>query len=333
MESQSPESPKSESSAASSSPLVYAGYFEQERFSPPLVALFALFALFFLYQIGGAMLTVLFSGARTADIMEWDSNGLRLSQGLAQLLFLAAPTLLLVSLHTGKSPLSAMNLDFLALRRAPSGAAALSASLAIIVMSPFLSYVGDVQLVIMNDVFGWREPIRQMYEQYKTLLEKLTVVRSPAEFVIVALTVALVPALCEECLFRGYVQRNFSRAMPDRRATLLTGVIFGLYHINPAQIVPLIILGAYLSYLRASSGTLLLPMIAHFANNFFSVLGLMAVRHKDALGLGDEVVKRLQSDEPDISSPVAIVSMLLSAIFTLALLAAYRRSLTAASAS
>lgn len=209
--------------------------------------------------------------------------------------------------------------------------ASLSGSLATIVMTPFLSYVGDVQLVIMNDVFGWREAISQMQVQYKTILEKLTVVHSPAEFVSVVMTVAFVPALCEECLFRGYVQHNFSRAMPTARATVLTGIIFGLYHINPVQIVPLMILGVYLSYLRASSGTLLLPMLAHFANNFFSVLGLMAVRQKEALGLSDDVVRRLQSDEPDISSPAAIVAMLISAALTLALLALYQRSLNRAS--
>ncbi|MFN3394763.1 MAG: lysostaphin resistance A-like protein, partial [Candidatus Thermochlorobacter sp.] len=118
---------------------------------------------------------------------------------------------------------------------------------------------------------------------------------------------------------------------PTARAIVLTGIIFGLYHINPVQIVPLMILGVYLSYLRASSGTLLLPMLAHFANNFFSVLGLMAVRQKEALGLSDDVVRRLQSDEPDISSPVAIVAMLISASLTLALLALYRRSLNRAS--
>ncbi|MFN3427396.1 MAG: type II CAAX prenyl endopeptidase Rce1 family protein [Candidatus Thermochlorobacter sp.] len=330
MEHQPPELPKSDSSTASS-PFVYRGYFEQERFSPPIVALSALFALFFLYQIGGAILTILFTGARSSDITEWNSSAMRLSQSLAQLLFLALPTLLLVSLHTGRSPLSAINLDFLGLRRPPSLMASVSGSLAIIVMTPFLSYVGDVQLVIMNDVFGWREVISQMQAQYKTLLEKLTVVHSPAEFVGVVLTVAFVPALCEECLFRGYVQHNFLRAMPTARAIVLTGIIFGLYHINPVQIVPLMILGVYLSYLRASSGTLLLPMLAHFANNFFSVLGLMAVRQKEALGLSDDVVRRLQSDEPDISSPVAIVAMLISASLTLALLALYRRSLNRAS--
>ncbi|MFN3393629.1 MAG: hypothetical protein ACK424_03635, partial [Candidatus Thermochlorobacter sp.] len=99
MEHQPPELPKSDSSTASS-PFVYRGYFEQERFSPPIVALSALFALFFLYQIGGAILTILFTGARSSDITEWNSSAMRLSQSLAQLLFLALPTLLLVSLHT-----------------------------------------------------------------------------------------------------------------------------------------------------------------------------------------------------------------------------------------
>ncbi len=327
MESQPSEPLQSKSSSASSSPLTYTGYFEQERFSPPLVALAALFALFLIYQIGGAILTVLFVGPTSADVSDWSSGAVRLSQVLAQIFLLALPTLMLVSLHTGKGLFSAANLEFLALRQAPSPLALGSASLAIVVMSPFLSYVGDVQLVIMNDVLGWGEQIRQMYNQYKTLLEGLTTVHSAAEFVFVVIVVALVPAVCEECLFRGYVQKNFSRAMPVTRATILTGVIFGLYHINPAQLIPLMLIGVYLSYLRSSSGTLILPMTAHFVNNFFSVLGLIAVRHKDTLGLDEALVKRLHSDEPDISSPTAIFSMLLSAGLTLALIGLYQRSL------
>jgi membrane protease YdiL (CAAX protease family) len=327
MESQPSEPLQPKSSSASPPPLTYTGYFEQERFSPPLVALSALFALFFIYQIGGAILTILFVGPTSTEISDWSSTAIRLSQGLSQIFFLALPTFMLVSLHTGKWLFSTANFEFLALYQRPPATALFSASLAIVAMSPFLSYVGDVQLVIMNDVLGWRESIGQMYKQYKALLEGLTAVHSATEFVLVVVIVALVPAVCEECLFRGYVQKNFSRAMSATRAAVLTGVIFGLYHINPVQLIPLVILGIYLSYLRSSSGTLILPMIAHFVNNFFSVLGLMAVRHKDVLGLDEAVLRRLHSDEPDISSPTAILAMLLSAGLTLALVVLYQRSL------
>jgi len=327
MESQPSEPLQSKSSSGSSSPLTYTGYFEQERFSPPLVALAALFALFLIYQIGGAILTILFVGPTSTDISDWSSSAVRLSQALSQIFLLTLPTLMLVSLHTGKGLFSVANLEFLALRQSPPPLALVSASLAIVAMSPFLSYVGDVQLVIMSDVLGWGESIRRMYNQYKALLEGLTAVHSVAEFVFVVIVVALVPAVCEECLFRGYVQKNFSRAMSATRATILTGVIFGLYHINPAQLIPLMLIGVYLSYLRSSSGTLILPMMAHFVNNFFSVLGLIAVRHKDALGLDEAIVKRLHSDEPDISSPTAIFAMLISAGLTLALIGLYQRSL------
>ncbi|MCS7012606.1 MAG: CPBP family intramembrane metalloprotease [Chloroherpetonaceae bacterium] len=328
-----PPSESKESEKPPSSPvfLPYAGYFEREQFSPVLVSLAALFVLLFLYQIGGAIFTIALAGVESLTAPTGHEGAMRAAQVLSQIVFLAIPTLILVSLHTGRKPFSAISMEFLAWRATPSIHTLLYSSLAIMAMSPFLSYVGDLQLVIMNDVLGWGDAIRPLYAQYKALLERLTLVRTPLEFIAVVGVVVLTPAICEELLFRGYVQRNFQRAMPSRRAVVVVGVLFGLYHLNPAQVIPLILLGVYLSYLRASSGSLLVPIVAHFANNFFSVLGLIAIRHKEQLGISDELAKRLQSDEPDIASPEAIGAMLISLLVTAGLLWLYRRSVAASS--
>lgn len=332
MELPSSESPKSESSPPSPAYLPYTGYFEREKFSPVLVSLAALFFLLFLYQIGGAIFTIAFAGIDALHSPAGREAPMRLAQMLAQLVFLVIPTMGLVWLHTGRSPFSALSQEFLALRRTPTVGAVVQGALAIVTMSPFLSYVGDVQMVLMTEVLGWGETIRPLYAQYKALLEQLTRIDSALEFLAVVGVVAVTPAVCEELLFRGYVQQNFQRVLPSRRAVLVVGILFGLYHLNPAQVLPLILLGVYLSYLRASSGTLLVPMVAHFTNNFFSILGLMAIRHREQLGLSEEVAKRLQSDEPDISSPEAIGAMLISVIVTAGLLQLYRRSVAASAA-
>jgi hypothetical protein len=46
----------------------------------------------------------------------------------------------------------------------------------------------------------------------------------------------LLVAICEEVLFRGYVQRNLQQSMPGWLALLLTSLLFALMHAgNPGQ--------------------------------------------------------------------------------------------------
>jgi membrane protease YdiL (CAAX protease family) len=94
--------------------------------------------------------------------------------------------------------------------------------------------------------------------------------RSPGEFVVVVFTVALVPAVSEELLFRGLVQRSIEQAVGGMRGAIMTGVIFGAYHLNPFNIVPLVALGVYFGFIVFRSKNITLAVSAHFFNNFIA---------------------------------------------------------------
>lgn len=83
---------------------------------------------------------------------------------------------------------------------------------------------------------------------------------------------AVVPGVCEELLFRGYVQRQFERGAGIAGGILLSGIIFGLYHLRLSQALPLSALGIYLAYLAWRTGSLWPAVIVHFANNAFAIL-------------------------------------------------------------
>lgn len=55
-------------------------------------------------------------------------------------------------------------------------------------------------------------------------------------------------------------------------SAVLAGTIFGLFHFNPFEIVPLVGLGVFFGLLRYRSQSLLVPMAAHFFNNLMAVL-------------------------------------------------------------
>jgi membrane protease YdiL (CAAX protease family) len=82
--------------------------------------------------------------------------------------------------------------------------------------------------------------------------------------------VALVPALCEELLFRGLVQRSFEEVTPGIRGAVIAGLIFGAYHLNPFALVPVAALGVYLGFIVYRAENISVAISTHFFNNFIA---------------------------------------------------------------
>lgn len=124
------------------------------------------------------------------------------------------------------------------------------------------------------------EPIKQTIE---TTLKEMVRAESLPELVFVVLVVAIVPAIVEEMLFRGFVQGSFQRRLEPLRAAIFAGVVFGLFHLNPFAIIPLIGLGCYFGFLRLRSNSIVIAMTAHFLNNTLAVLAVYFGMDDDAI--------------------------------------------------
>lgn len=94
---------------------------------------------------------------------------------------------------------------------------------------------------------------------------------TPFDIVLYFVTVALIPALVEEFLFRGVVLgtlKKYSGAL----AIVVSGTLFGLLHGNFYQIPFTIPVGIILGYVCIKSNSMLPGIIIHFFNNALSVL-------------------------------------------------------------
>ncbi|MDO4567723.1 MAG: CPBP family intramembrane metalloprotease [Clostridia bacterium] len=81
---------------------------------------------------------------------------------------------------------------------------------------------------------------------------------------------ALVPAVCEELLFRS-VYVNSWRGMGRWKVVLVTSAIFALAHMTPASIVSFFVIGAVLGLLTYETRSVYPAMIIHFINNTISI--------------------------------------------------------------
>ncbi|TWU05838.1 CPBP family intramembrane glutamic endopeptidase [Stieleria varia] len=126
-----------------------------------------------------------------------------------------------------------------------------------------------------------------------------------------ALMIGATPAICEELLFRGYVQTRLVKAWGPGVGIFIASVLFAVFHIDLVHVIAVLPLGLFLGFVAWRSGSLLPAMAGHFVNNVFSVVAVVLA----------------PEDQNDITlaMPVAIMSlsiMALGFLGTLAVIAA-----------
>lgn len=121
-------------------------------------------------------------------------------------------------------------------------------------------------------------------QQMQILIDFL---KNEKSLLFILINVALVPAICEEILFRGFAFKLFSNSAGAVKAILISGFLFGIYHLKLTQLIPLSVIGMLLAWLTWKSGSLIPAIIAHFVNNGGSVIAAYFYPEY-AFGLGDE---------------------------------------------
>lgn len=101
-------------------------------------------------------------------------------------------------------------------------------------------------------------------EQYMQILDGVS-------FVPALALMALLPAVCEELMFRGYMFTAFKNRLSLSRAILFVSLLFGISHMSMIKIIPTALLGVALAYMVHKSGSILTSSLVHFVNNAFAV--------------------------------------------------------------
>ncbi len=90
-------------------------------------------------------------------------------------------------------------------------------------------------------------------------------------FVLDTIKIAIIPAFCEEFLFRGLILDRLSR-FGRAKAIFISALLFALMHQNIGQILYTFILGLVLGYIVVESGSIWGAIVLHFVNNFTQVI-------------------------------------------------------------
>lgn len=112
--------------------------------------------------------------------------------------------------------------------------------------------------------------------------------------------------LAEEIVFRGLVQRVFTRNMGGVLAMVLAGAFFGVIHLTPQMLLSMIAFGIFLGYLFYATSNLTYPILAHCAFNTISYVQLVTLP-----------VEKLDSVPPYTRSPWVLLVALAATAYLL----------------
>lgn len=122
--------------------------------------------------------------------------------------------------------------------------------------------------VMLAEWISYTYPIS---EQAAAAMKPFTDQISAAPWLTVLFLMALVPAICEELAFRGFIFGGLIRERGRLRAVVVTALLFGISHGVLQQSIAATIMGLLLGWIALRTGSVLPGILIHFTNNALSV--------------------------------------------------------------
>lgn len=167
---------------------------------------------------------------------------------------------------------------------------------------------------VMKEFGSWA---REQEDKLMEMTKLLTGFDSLGEFIFGLVVIAVIPGIGEELVFRGLIQRELWRGTKNVHIAIwVSAFLFSAIHVQFFGFVPRLLLGALFGYLYYWSGNLLIPMIAHFFHNGFT-LTMIYLYNQGSIGVN------IDSEE---SAPTFLVAF--CGVATFALLYFFRKHYT-----
>ena len=140
-------------------------------------------------------------------------------------------------------------------------------SIVLILASSLLMISGSL---LVGFVFGGLDNLSQNFSLYDTFISRDNGTVPVRLYLLVAY--AVLPAICEEFVFRGILCHEYERGGVTR-AIVLSSVFFALLHFNFANLPVYLFSGVILAMTLYATRSLFGAMLAHFLYNIFGLFG------------------------------------------------------------
>lgn len=205
---------------------------------------------------------------------------MQVMQGISAIMGFLVPTIFSASLMSSKP------LELTGFKGRATGRQILITVLIIacgLALSSSLGYL-SYQISFPKD---WVALFQKLENDYAKMAANLIRLNNGFELLVSIIVLALLPAVCEEALFRGGLQNYLYRGTKKFWfSVIIVSLLFSIVHFSFYGFLSRFALGIILGLLYQYSGKLWLPIIAHFVNNATAVL-VMYFQKADGKNIAD----------------------------------------------
>jgi len=142
-----------------------------------------------------------------------------------------------------------------------------------------LIFLGE--FIVLPDFFGaLKEFFLRLQDQIQEQMQAFLLMSNLKMLLANLVVVAFLPAIGEELLFRGVIQKLLYRLKKSAHfAIWVSAFLFAILHQQIHTILPIMLIGGMLGYLYYWTNNIWIPILVHFTNNTLSLIIEYFVQH------------------------------------------------------
>lgn len=299
--------------------MAFTAFRDMKPFAQLMFSLFVMVASLLVFMIAATIFAIPFYGmdgligSMSASGIESPEsiNILKYFQVVQSIGLFVVPPFVLAWLYHGNIQ------EYLQLDKTTTIHSYLYASILVLLMVPAVNFIGEInsRMTFPEGLSGIETWMRNMEDSAELLVQKFMKVDHLSGLLFNIFMIGMLPAIGEELMFRGVIQRIFSTWTKNYHWGIwITAFFFSAMHMQFYGFLPRMALGAMFGYLLVWTGTMWVPILAHFVNNTMGTIGYFLINKKavsediEKWGTGPEQI-------PILLFSVGAVAVLLYLIF------------------
>ncbi|NQU86779.1 MAG: CPBP family intramembrane metalloprotease [Mariniphaga sp.] len=262
--------------------MAFTAFRDTHPFSQFVLSIFIIIVCFILFLVGSIILAIPLFGLDSISAIPTLDNLtnpdsiriLKYFQVVQSIGLFIIPPFIIAWLFKGQIA------EYLLLNKKITGIGVVLVILLIFFANPAINYIGSLNTrMVFPSWLSWMEEwMRSAEDKAAVLTEAFLDVKTIPGLMFNLFMIAFLPAIGEELVFRGVIQKIFTDWTKNAHLGIwISAIIFSAFHLQFYGFMPRLLLGVLFGYLLVWSGSMWLPIIAHFVNNAAAVIAMWMV--------------------------------------------------------
>lgn len=137
-------------------------------------------------------------------------------------------------------------------------------------------------------------------------------------YFIILFLISITPGICEEIFFRGLMLSSYDEVYDQKKAILMTSVLFGIFHFNLQNLMLPIFLGVIFAWLVYTTGSIIPSMLGHMLFNAIGATTMYLSGDTSGTDQGvEEAIKVLVEEGPVVIGSFLVLSLITTSLMFL----------------